>query len=114
MSEIFNDLIQTMKSLPENPFAGKIVLLPAERITREVETTEIDDGGEEITTTKTESYLNVLSSFRHIETEMRKSGVEFQLSEHAPQKDRDGKPCVCVMDKPKCNDFSYTPFGFKR
>ena len=106
--------MKTIKSLPENPFAGKIVLLPAERITREVETTETDEYGEEITTTKTESFLNVLPSFRHIENEMRKSGVEFQLSEHAPQKDKDGKPCVFVMEKPKFNDFTYTPFGFRR
>ncbi len=114
MSEIYNDLMKTIKSLPENPFAGKVVLLPAERITREVETTETDENGEEITTTKTESFLNVLPSFRHIETEMRKSGVEYRLSEHAPQKDKDGKPCVFVMDKPKYDDFSYTPFGFRR
>lgn len=114
MSEIFNDLMKTIKSLPKNPFAGKVVLLPAERITREVETTETDENGEEITTTKTESYLNVLPAFRHIETEMRKFGVEYQLSEHAPQKDKEGNPCVFVMEKPSFDGFSYTPFEFKR
>ena len=114
MSEIYNDLMKTINSLPENPFAGLIVLLPATRITREVEVTQTNENGEEITTTKTESFLNVLPSFQHIETEMRKSGVEYQLSEHAPQKDKDGKPCVFVMEKPSFDGFSYTPFGFKR
>ena len=114
MSEIFNDLMNTIKSLPKNPFAGMIVLLPAERIEREIETTEINENGEETTTTKTESFLNVLPSFRHIESEMRKNGVEYQLSEHAPQKDKNGKPCVFVMEKPSFDGFSYTPFGFKR
>jgi hypothetical protein len=114
MNEIYNDLMKTINSLPKNPFAGMIVLIPAERITREIETTETNESGEEITTTKTETYLAALPAFRHIETEMRKSGVEYQLSEHAPQKDKNGKPCVFVMEKPRFDDFSYTPFGFKR
>lgn len=114
MSNIFNDLMKTINSLPKNPFAGKIILIPAERITRKVEITETTETGEEITTTKTESYLVALPSFRQIENEARKSGVEYQLSEHIPQKDEKGKPCVFVMEKPSFDDFSYTPFGFKR
>ena len=114
MSEIYNDLMKTINSLPKNPFAGMIVLLPAERIEREVEITEINENGEEITTTKTESSLFVLPTFRHIENEMRKCNVEYQLSEHAPQKDKDGNPCILIMEKPSFDDFSYTPFGFKR
>lgn len=114
MSAIYQNLVKTIKSLPKNPFAGMVVLLPATRITREVETAGTDENGKEITTTKIESSLFVLPSFRHIENEMRKSGIEYQLSEHAPQKDKDGKPCVFVMEKPPFDGFSYTPFGFKR
>jgi len=103
MSDILKDLRRMMDNLPKSPFNGQIVLIPAQRIEREVEVFSLDENGAEVKTVKKVSSYIPLPEYRHIHEECKRNGVDYQLSEHAPTKDKDGNLCVMVMPKPKPN-----------
>jgi hypothetical protein len=111
--KILDELRKTIDSIPRSPLDDRIVLIPANRFERQVETEERDENGEPIF--KTESYLMPKSQFAWLLTECQSLGVEYILNEFIPTKDKDGKPCVHTMPKPKPlvgGDFGYFPKKF--
>lgn len=97
---IWDELQNTLNSIPKSPLDGKIVLIPATATLRKIETDEIDtETGEAIH--KVERLLTPRPEYRWLMEECEKAYVEYRLSEFVPTTNDDGEPVIYTMDKPK-------------